>query len=688
MTDSEKKLFDRELSWLQFNARVLTEAMGESNALFERLKFLGIVSSNFDEFFMVRMASLKQDDSQTKLIRKSAFDLILKQYEYFESVMMPQLKASSILQVLPENLDDVQLNYLRRFFRQELFPILTPIAVHHENPMPVLTNLSLYLIVALKDVKDGQNKKYAAIEIPRNIPRMISLPQEKCFAFILLEDVISLFAKDLFVGFEILEFGLIRLTRAMDMTLDEEKDEDFVKMLTEALKSRRQNSIMRCEIKGSEDLVNYFTRSYEIAPDVVFGVNSWFDLKSISQLAFNSGFENLKRQEWIPKVKCELEHDQDIWDLIKKEDIVFHHPYDSFETISKFIKIAAEDPSVLAIKQTLYRTGNDSPVVASLERAAENGKQVTVLVELKARFDEGKNIEWSRRLENAGASVIYGVAGFKVHAKICLVVRREAEGIKRYVHLSTGNYNQKTASLYTDIGLLTCDEDFGNDASSFFHMITGYSQPSTWSKIAVAPHGLRSRFLRLIVRETMRSKDQQKGLIMAKMNSLVDPEIIEALYRASQAGVKVKLNVRGVCCLRPGVPGLSDNIEVVSIVDMFLEHSRMYYFANGGDEELYLSSADWMPRNLDRRIEILFPVDHPKIRKELIDFLKLCFEDNLKSWRLSSDGTYQKDSAEGKKKIRLQEYLMQKTTEAHDLKRKVTPQELRPRKAHPTESVE
>ncbi len=675
----EEKLFDRELSWLEFNSRVLAEALDASNPLLERLKFLGIVSSNFDEFFMVRVAALKDLGSDTGAVYDKAYGIIRRQHAFFLEVLVPALEAAGIRRVLPHNLSEPQREHAANLFRREIFPLLTPIALK-ETPLPLLSNLSLYVVARLFKTEDPGTKYHALIEMPKNFPRMISLPTGKGYEFMLVEDLVSLFSKELFVGYEIEEQGVVRITRGAEFSLDEEKDEDFAKVMQEALRRRRSGGILRLEAAASGHLTAFLKDKLELEEKEVLALPPWLDLKAISQLAFQPAFEDLKLPPWVPKKQPEFEQTDDIWSLLKKKDVLIHHPYESFDAVSRFIREAANDPDVLMIKQTLYRAGHDPGIISSLEKAAEKGKQVTVLVELKARFDEEKNIEWAKRLENAGASVLYGVAGFKTHVKACLVVRREPEGIARYVHLSTGNYNERTAQVYSDVGLFSTKPDLVNDISALFNVITGYSQPTGFSKIEMAPYGLKRALRRAIVREAMHSTKAEPGLILAKMNSLVDPDIIEALYRASKAGVQIKLNVRGICCLRPGVPGLSENIEVISIVDRFLEHSRIFYFSNGGGSEVYLSSADWMPRNLERRIEIMFPVEDAKNKKELIDLLKLYFKDNAKSWKLMPDGSYVRLEPGTEKKFRVQEYLSNRALDRETAVLKALPQELKPQR--------
>jgi polyphosphate kinase len=676
----QEKYFDRELSWIRFNARVLAEAMDPSNPVLERLKFLGIVSSNFDEYFMVRVAGIPETDPRLSEIYRQAFALIDKQRLYFKELLAPELAEAGIVRMLPPDLNEKQFLYVKNLFLKELLPLLTPLAIHEEQPFPNLVNLNLYSIFEIAEASDPKVVRHALVEIPKSFSRMISLPSESVHVFILIEDVIGLFAKELFSGFVIARQGLMRVTRGAEFTIDEEKDEDLAKTMSEALRSRRESPVVRLEIGAPQDLVERLKGKMDLAEHKIFRCDWGMDLKNISQLAFQPGFEKFKRAAWVPKPVTDMEEARDLWGLLKEKDLLVHYPYDSFDAFLQFIRAAAEDPDVLAIKQTLYRIGRQSAVINALEKAVEKGKQVTVLLELKARFDEEQNIEEAKRLERAGATVLYGVVGLKTHAKACLVVRREAEGIKRYLHLGTGNYNEKTAQVYSDLNLFTCNDELTRDAGSFFNVMTGFSNPGHFSKLEMAPHGLRRRLLRLILRESVQSTPERPGLITAKMNSLVDKEIIEALYRASQKGVRIKLNVRGICCLRPEVKGLSENIEVVSIVDMFLEHSRLFYFFNGGEEEVYLSSADWMPRNLDRRLELMFPVEDKKNKKELIQLLSLYFKDNLKAWTLSPGGEYQKKEAGADKKFRVQEYLCQKALDNEALSKKKISLEVIPQK--------
>ncbi len=676
-----EKFIDREISALEFNARVLAEGMDPSNPLLERLKFIGIVSSNMDEFFMVRMASLKASQAPMELVRQKALSLLEKRNAYFLNTMVPELEAAGFTRLVPESCSPKQLEFLSHYFRKEILPVMTPIAIAEDRPLPVLTNLRLYFVVSLMEAGGTGSPKYAVVEIPHKVfPRMVFLPTEKGYPFVLAEDLIGAFASDLFPGYEIMEKGVMRLTRGAELSFDEEKDDDFARVMTEALRERRTGEIVRLEVSAEAPWSTFFEKKLEVAPDDVIVNPAWIDLKTISQLAFQAGFENLKRPVWQPRAVPDFERAANPWTLLKEKNVLVIHPYQSFDAVVHFVEAAAADPDVLAIKQTLYRTDRNSAVVQALEKAAQNGKRVTVLIELKARFDEESNIEWAKRLTTAGASVLYGIAGLKTHAKVCLIIRREREGIKRYMHVGTGNYNERTAMTYSDIGYFSSNDDLANNASAFFNMITGYSQPITWSKIEVAPFGLRRRLLRMIRREALRSTPDHPGLIRAKMNSLADTDLIEALYQASKAGVKIELNIRGICRLRPGVAHLSENIRVISIVDQFLEHSRVFHFANGGEEEVYISSADWMPRNLDRRIEMLIPIEDAPSKKELIETLDIYFRDNTKAWMLQPEGSYVKVDAGKSKKVRAQEALCQRALAAEDILLKSMPTDLKPQR--------
>jgi len=672
-------LFERDLSWIEFNRRVFEEARNPQVPLLERLRFLGIVSSNFDEFFMVRTPSHEDQVALQNQIYAQAFALMHEQEKHFQEELLPQLELQSIRRVVAARLEEPQRAFLTRYFREEMLPLLTPIAVTDKTELPFFANLSLYRIFQMKKESSGEIVS-GLVEIPKNLPRLITLPATKGCDFFLAEDLVSLFVRDFFSGYEIQSEGLLRIARSADMELDEEKDEDFAQVMTEALRLRRKKNIMRLEATGSPQALGLIQRGLGLPESRIFRAESWIDFKEISALANRSAFDELKYAEWEPVTATEIEDGMKVWEVLKQKDLLVHHPYESFDLVLQFLKEAAQDPDVLAIKQTLYRSAQSSHVVGLLEKAALSGKKVTVLIELKARFDEERNIDWANRLIQAGATVLYGVAGFKTHAKVCLVVRREPEGLKRYVHLATGNYNERTARLYTDFGFFTSDDAMTRDVTAFFNVVTGFSQPVGFLKIDMAPYTLRQKLEKLIEREILRSTKERPGLIILKMNSLADPDLINRLYLASQAGVRVRLNIRGVCCLVPGVKGVSDNIEVVSIVDRFLEHSRIFYFENGGNDEIYLSSADWMTRNLDRRLEILFPILERKLKKRIVEFLQDVFKDNQKVRCLNSKGEYVlRHPQAGEKPFRLQEYLCQEALKRDKSVRAAIP-EIRPQK--------
>ena len=655
-TPAQEFFINRELSWCEFNHRVLEEAMDATNPLLERFRFASIVSSNLDEFFMVRVAGLKHLEASGEVGRdiagftptealhavKARIHRMLKDlYSVIEQDLLPSAREFGITIEAFESLSTDQRERLRKRFEDEIFPILTPMAIDPAHPFPILNNLSLNLAVNLKPESLDEQKRLAVVPIPSLLPRFFQIPDEKMH-FILLEDLIRNCLDRLFMGREIEEHVIFRITRDAAFEFDDEGSVDLLKSLETELRKRRISAVVRFEAekKISETLLKTFQRVLNIDDEDIYLNPLFLDTRSLSNLADIPGFDGLRFQPFQPQIPLEFEGQERFWQLLRERDVVMYHPYESFEPVVQLVTQAANDPDVLAIKQTLYRTSGDSPIARALTQAAQSGKQVTVLVELMARFDEERNINWAKQLEKAGVHVIYGLVGLKTHAKILLIVRREKDGIRRYVHLGTGNYNDKTAKLYTDIGLMTSDEAIGADASGFFNTITGYSDPPDFKKLTMAPLGLRERLLHLIHRETERAKSGQYSVIMAKMNSLVDQRIIEALYEASQAGVQIKLVVRGICCLRPGVKNNSDRISVISIVDRFLEHSRLFYFSNGGDEEFYAASADWMPRNLDRRVELMFPITSEEGREKFRKMFEFLLSDNVKARVLNSDGTY------------------------------------------------
>ncbi len=683
---------NRETSWLEFNRRVLEEAQDRRNPLLERLRFFCIFHSNLDEFFMVRVASLQHlieegdnnpDPSgltphqQLEQVLSIVRELYDASFELYCGELIPSLAKQNIFIRSLNGINPAQAKYLDEYFEKEIYPVLTPVAVDESHPFPRLSGLSLNLAVRLESETDKEQEEHplAIVEVPNSIPGIFKLPDGGVLELCWLHDAVRRRLSVLFPGYRIVEAAAIRLTRDSELEIDDDVRDDYVGMLESELKKRRKAKPIRLEHEPmSPELLKRIQKDLAVSDSGVFCAKGPLDPRSLSAIVDMPGYEQLRYRLRPPLLHPEFANERNMFDVLRERDFLLHHPYDSFDPVVRFIQTAADDPDVLAIKQTLYRTGGkDSPIVKPLIRAAENGKQVTVLVELTARFDEERNIGWARNLEEAGAHVLYGLAGLKVHAKIALVVRREPSGICRYLHLGTGNYNERTARLYTDFGLFTCADDFGSDASAFFNAITGYSEPPMFSRLIVAPVGMREKILLLIRREADWSRAGQGAEILAKMNSLVDPKIIQALYEASKAGVKILLNVRGICCLRPGVAGLSENIQVISILDRYLEHSRAVVFGNGGDPEVYLSSADWMPRNLDRRVELMFPVRQQDLKEKVIAILRAQMADNQKSRLLRPDGTYEKMAAGRAEPLRVQEYLYRRAVEEQEHVRSLTP---------------
>jgi polyphosphate kinase len=669
---------NRELSWLAFNYRVLEEAMDATVPLLDRLKFAIIVSTNLDEFFMVRVAGLKnavqEGDStpdlagltprqQLHVVSERAHEMVETLGQTLTDQILPALAEQGVRIVPLASLEPPQRGHLSRYFRSEVLPALTPLAIDASRPFPRLANLTLNLGVLLSPAGEEEEPRLGVVQVPSGLRRLVRPIGGEGASYVLLEEIIRSELAALFPGQRILDSALFRIVRDAEMELDDEGGRDFLQAVEEELRKRRSNRVVRLEVEAGvgDALLGVLVHRLDIEVPDIYHVRGPLDVRALQPLVELPALERLREPVLKPVPALDPSEQQEIFDLLRQRDVLLHHPYESFDPVVAFVTAAARDPDVLAIKQTLYRTSGDSKVVMALAEAAENGKQVTVLVELMARFDELSNIRWARSLEESGAHVIYGIRGYKTHAKICLVVRRGRQGIERFVHLGTGNYNEKTARLYTDFGLMTADQAIGEDASAFFNALTGYSDPPRMKKLVMAPSTLRERFLRLIEREQRRAEEGQAAEIRAKMNSLVDEELIRALYDASRAGVKIRLNVRGICGLRPGVKGVSDTIEVVSIVDRFLEHSRVYYFRNGGDEEVYLSTADWMPRNLDRRIELLFPVS-PDCRKKVLEVVDFMFQDNVKARRLMPDGTYRrKRPAKGEEVFRAQLRVYEQT---------------------------
>lgn len=695
-----KNYVNRELSWLEFNHRVLCEARDKTIPLFERLKFLSITASNLDEFFMVRVASLKdmvharynkpdiagmKPGEQLAAIGLKTHELVNLQYSTYNRSLLPALKQQGVQIVCEhEDLTKKEKEYVDRYFEENVYPVLTPMAVDSSRPFPLIRNKSLN-IAALVQRKNGgthyltgeEPKKagkgseeavleFAMVQVPAGLPRIVELPDgEDSRRVILLEEIIERNMKALFLNYDIVSAHPFRIMRNADFTLDEEEAVDLLEEIQKQLKKRQWGEVIRLEVEEKVDrrLLKILKRELEVGSADIYEINGPLDLTFLMKMYGLAGFEHLKYPPYTPQSVPALMNDDDIFTNIRKGDILLHHPYQTFDPVVDFVRRSAKDPDVLAIKQTLYRVSGHSPIIAALAEAADNGKQVSVLVELKARFDEENNINWAKKLEKAGCHVIYGLVGLKTHSKITLVVRREEDGIRRYVHLGTGNYNDSTAKLYTDCGIMTCDPQVGEDATAVFNMLSGYSEPPTWNKLSLAPLWLRSKCIRMIRREIAHAQAGRPGHIKAKMNSLCDTEVIANLYEASCAGVKIELVVRGICCLKAGVPGLSENISVHSIVGNFLEHARIFYFENDGSPEVYMSSADWMPRNLDKRVEIMFPVEDPALKREVIRILDVQLEDNVKAHILQPDGTYEKVDKRGKALVNSQEYFCQIATE-------------------------
>lgn len=676
MTQSER-FTNRELSWLAFNKRVLSEAKDNHLPLMERLKFLSITASNLDEFFMVRVASLKDqvNAGYTKkdiagMTSKEQIDAILKethkfttaQYNTYNRSFLPSLKKNGLKIVTEfEKLTEEQADYVDNYFQKEVFPVLTPMAVDSSRPFPLIRNRSLNIGALLMDKKKKGTIDFATVQVPSVLPRVVTIPTDgdNCTTVILLEQIIEKNIQKLFLNYKVLCQAPFRVMRNADLSIDEDEAADLLIEIEKQLKKRQWGEAIRLEVEDNIDkrLLKTLRKELNLSEDAIFKINGPLDLTFLMKVYDIEGFDHLKEPKYTPQQPKMLDASRDLFEQIREHDILLHHPYETFDPVVNFVKKAASDPNVLAIKQTLYRVSSHSPIIASLAQAAENGKQVSVLVELKARFDEENNIVWAKKLEKAGCHVIYGLVGLKTHSKITLVVRKEEYEIRRYVHLGTGNYNDSTAKLYTDMGMFTSKTRYGEDATAVFNMLSGYSEPLVWNKLSLAPLWLRGKFLSLIEREKEHAKNGRPARIIAKMNSLCDPGIIEALYDASEAGVEIDLIVRGICCLRAGIKGLSEHIRVRSIVGTFLEHSRIFYFENNGNAEYYMGSADWMPRNLDKRVEILFPVEDPILQEEIYHILHMQLSDTKKAHLLMPDGHYVKVDQRGKTPLNSQLYF-------------------------------
>lgn len=699
---SNQEFFNRELSWLEFNDRILHEARDIKNPLLERIKFLSITCSNLDEFYIVRVASLRDMQSVNFAERDIAGFTVSEQltridektrqhmnlmYSTYNRSLVPALKNEQIYLISYSELQEGEKAIADEYFKTVLYPILTPMAVDASRPFPLIYNRMLNLCVMLennnelsadhglveavsknKDNDDKPDIVFSTLQIPTVVPRMLKIESSRGLVFVPIEEIIQGNLDSLFFGETVIASGCYRIMRNADLDIDEDEAEDLLKEIEEQVRRRRFGEIIRMEISDDMDpaILEFITTELKINEKDIFSVNGPIDLTFLMKIysACEDAYPKLCYKPHIPAKPSMFEEDlDDIFAQIRAKDRLVHHPYESFDPVLEFVRQAATDPNVLAIKQTLYRVSSKSPIIASLLEAARNGKQVMVLVELKARFDEENNINWARMLEKAGCHVIYGLVGLKTHSKITLVVRREEDGIRRYLHLGTGNYNDITAKIYTDIGLFTASESFGEDASEFFNMLSGYSIPQVWRRLIPAPLWMKDHFVKKIRREAENARSGKKARIIAKINSLVDGDVIKELYKASQAGVSIDLIVRGICCLRAGVPGMSDNITVRSITGRFLEHSRIFYFYNEGHEDLYLASADWMPRNLNRRVELLFPVEDPDCRERVMEVLEVELNDTVRAHFLDIDGTYHKLDLRGKIKLDSQEELIKSADE-------------------------
>ena len=656
---------NRELSWLEFNARVLEEAEDDTNPLLERVKFLSIFSSNLDEFMMVRVSGLRsqvhgvtepEDPIPDQLSARDQFDLthqrtrelVARQYACLNDKILPSLKKEKIRLLLPEDLNAKHKEFMEEYFEQTVFPVLTPMAIDPSHPPPHLRNRGLYLaaIIQQKGVRlGGPRRLLAVVQIPNVLPRLIRLPGEGA-DFVMLESFVGSRLEQLFGGSTILCWTVMRMTRDADLDIDGDQVlQDLSKAIEEGLRALRTREAIRLEVAAGTNpqLIEAIRQPLELLDQEIYEIDGPLDLTCLMSLLSVEGFAHLKDEPFTPRRPTGLPEGCDVFREIRRRDILVHHPYESFQCVVDFINQSATDPDVLAIKQTLYRTGSESPIIKALINAADNGKNVTAVVELKARFDEHTNVNWARQMERAGVHVVYGFLDLKTHCKVTLVVRQEGTKLRRYVHLGTGNYNATTAKIYTDLGLFTCRHKYGADATALFNLLTGYSRGHKWERLFTSPHDLLPKILELIQIETDKAKSGQPGRIIVKLNALVDRTVIEALYRASQAGVQIQILCRGSCCLRPGMKGISENIRVTSIIDRFLEHSRIYVFGATDDAEVMLSSADWMPRNFVRRVEVMFPVLQPSLKRHILDqLLPTMLGDNVKTREMQSDGSYRR----------------------------------------------
>ncbi|WP_026393788.1 RNA degradosome polyphosphate kinase [Acetobacterium malicum] len=671
---------NREISWLDFNYRVLDEAYDKCNLVMDRLKFLAITASNLDEFFMVRVAGImdqinvgynkKSVDGLTPIEQLATLnsitqEMMSRQYTCLSKSIIPELNQNNIFFLRYDELDEEGKDFALHYFRHECYPVLTPQAIDNSRPFPLVKNNQVYLCIMLHDTeaKVKDEKDYIAIlEIPKVLDRIIALPKAKdseVLNYIFVEDLISPFVNELFTGYDVKQVNEFRITRNGDLAIDEDEAEDLLIEIEKSIQQRKWGASIKLEVTRdmSKKMKKWLMHELEIVESELYELKGNLDLTCFMKFQNRSEFNELREPRYTPLISNEFYEVEDIFEVIREKDRLLHHPYQSFQTVVDFVRAASKDPDVLAIKQTLYRVSGDSPIIEALIQAAQNGKQVTVLVELKARFDEANNIVWAKKLEQAGCHVIYGLVGLKIHCKMILVVRKESDGIRRYVHLGTGNYNDVTAGLYTDLGMFTAKENYGSDVSTLFNLLSGYSHYTLWKKIEVAPKTMRNAFYIAIDREIENVRMGEKGRIIGKMNALVDEGIINKLYEASQAGVEIQLIVRGMCSLKPGLPGVSEHITVHSIVGTFLEHSRIYYFYNQGKEDIFLSSADWMERNLNRRIETLFPIEEESLKKKLKHILDLTLKDTIKTRLMTETGEYIRIDKRGKELLSCQDYF-------------------------------
>ena len=685
----EKHYLNRELSWLEFNRRVLREAQDDSVPLLERVKFLAIFSSNLDEFFMVRVAGLKRrirsndtgadpdglTPAETLMaIARRIHDLVEEQHHCFLHSVLPQLTAEGVHLVRPEEMSGEQERFLDEFFQRTLYPIVTPLAIDPGHPFPYIANRSLCLVVSLRSAMASRlpSTDLSVVHIPMQVvPRFIPLPtKEGQYAFMLLEDMLRYYLPRLYHGFEILSSHAIRVTRdGDDFDLTEGRAQDLMISIEQSIRERRMGDAVRLQYDPAipREILSRFLEELELNAQDLYPGEGFTAFTDLFQLYAAVNLPRLKDKPLAPLPVPAFDRAPDVWSAIRSGDVMVFHPYESFDAVTRFVEEAAQDPKVLAIKMTLYRVSPTSPIAQALSRAAESGKEVSVLVELQARFDEEANITWARALEKVGAHVVYGLMGYKTHCKVCLVVRQEADGMRRYCHLATGNYNVRTAGIYSDLGLFTCRETFGQDLTELFNLLTGYARPQKFNHLLFAPIGLREHFITCIRKETEHARVGQPSRIIAKVNSLIDPTVIEELYCASQAGVQVDLIVRGMCSLRPGLPGVSERIRVISIIDRYLEHARVLYFHNGGEPTYWLASADWMQRNFDRRVEIAFPVLDAQHQATLKQILEIQLGDTSKGWQMQPDGTSVKTRSEAAPYLRSQERLYEIIQSANGL---------------------